>query len=205
MQQPKTIAVPRLEEFADLGSMATDTIASVNWPSEWPYAPQVRFRMAHNGERLFVRVEVEEEHIRATKTEPNTAVCEDSCVEMFVSLGEGHPYFNLELNCIGTMLAAHRMVRPAKTPLTAEQIASIVRRTSLEAVPQDNKQGGAWWLEMEIPFALLGAEGVPATLKANLYKCGDCLKTPHYLSWSPIEAPKPDFHRPEQFGTLIIK
>lgn len=205
MQQPKIIAVPRLEEFADLGSMATDTIASVNWPSEWPYAPQVRFRMAHNGERLFVRFEVEEEHIRATKTESNTAVCEDSCVEMFVSLGEGHPYFNLELNCIGTMLAAHRMVRPAKTPLTAEQIASIVRRTSLEAVPQDNKQGGAWWLEMEIPFALLGAEGVPATLRANLYKCGDCLKTPHYLSWSPIEAPKPDFHRPEQFGTLIIK
>ena len=205
MQQSKTIAVPRLEEFADLGAMATDTIASVNWPSEWPYAPQVRFRMAHNGERLFVRFEVEEEHIRATKTEPNTAVCEDSCVEMFVSLGEGHPYFNLELNCIGTMLAAHRMVRPAKTPLTAEQIASIVRRTSLEAVPQDNRQGGAWWLEMEIPFALLGAEGVPATLRANLYKCGDCLKTPHYLSWSPIEAPKPDFHRPEQFGTLIIK
>ena len=205
MQQSKTIAVPRLEEFADLGAMAADTIASVNWPSEWPYAPQVRFRMAHNGERLFVRFEVEEEHIRATKTEPNTAVCEDSCVEMFVSLGEGHPYFNLELNCIGTMLAAHRMVRPAKTPLTAEQIASIVRRTSLDAVPQDNKQGGAWWLEMEIPFALLGAEGVPATLRANLYKCGDCLKTPHYLSWSPIEAPKPDFHRPEQFGTLIIK
>ncbi len=205
MKQSKTIAVPRLEEFADPGAMATDTIASVNWPSEWPYAPQVRFRMAHNGEVLFVRFEVEEEHIRATKTEPNTAVCEDSCVEMFVSLGEGHPYFNLELNCIGTMLAAYRMVRPAKTPLTAEQIASIVRRTSLDAVPQDNKQGGTWWLEMEIPFALLGAEGVPATLRANLYKCGDCLKTPHYLSWSPIEAPKPDFHRPEQFGTLEIE
>ncbi|MBQ5807154.1 MAG: hypothetical protein IIW26_01760, partial [Tidjanibacter sp.] len=65
--------------------------------------------------------------------------------------------------------------------------------------------GGTWWLEMEVPFALLGAEGTPNTLMANLYKCGDKLRTPHYLSWSPIEAAKPDFHRPEQFGTLIIK
>ena len=205
MHEPKTIAVPRVENFAELDRMATDTIASVNWPAEWPYAPNVRFRMAHNGERLFVRFEVSEEQIRATKTEPKTAVCEDSCVEMFVSLGEGHPYFNLELNCIGTMLAAHRLERPAKTPLTAEQIALVVRRTSLGGSPIEKAEGGAWWLEMEVPFALLGAEGTPNTLRANLYKCGDKLRTPHYLSWSPIEAAKPDFHRPEQFGTLIIK
>jgi hypothetical protein len=75
----------------------------------------------------------------------------------------------------------------------------------LGSSPIEKAEGGAWWLEMEVPFALLGAEGTPNTLRANLYKCGDLLRTPHYLSWSPIEAAKPDFHRPEQFGTLIIK
>lgn len=185
--------------------MATDTIGCANWPEEWPYTPDVRFRMAHNGRVLFVRFEVSEGHICATKTEPNTPVCEDSCVELFISLGKGHPYFNLELNCIGTMLAAHRLERPAKTPLTAEQIATIVRRSSLGGEPLNRPEGGSWWLEMELPFELLGAEGTPSTLRANLYKCGDRLAVPHYLSWSPIEAPKPDFHRPEQFGTLVLK
>ena len=202
---PRTLIVPRLSRFDQPELMATDTIGAVNWPSEWPYAPQVRFRMAHNGERLFVRFEVSEEHICATKTEPNTSVCEDSCVELFVSLGEGHPYFNIELNCIGTMLAAHRLTRPVKTPLTAEQMATIVRRTSLGNSPIEIAEGGSWWLELELPFALLGAEGTPATLRANLYKCGDDTDPVHFVSWSPIGVEQPDFHRPDQFGTLVIK
>ena len=28
---------------------------------------------------------------------------------------------------------------------------------------------------------------------------------PHYLSWNPIETPKPDFHRPEFFGELKLQ
>ena len=202
---PRTLIVPRLSRFDQPELMATDTIGAVNWPSEWPYAPQVRFRMAHNGERLFVRFEVSEEHICATKTEPNTSVCEDSCVELFVSLGEGHPYFNIELNCIGTMLAAHRLTRPVKTPLTAEQMATIVRRTSLGNSPIEIAEGGSWWLELELPFALLGAEGTPATLRANLYKCGDDTDPVHFVSWSPIGVEQPDFHRPEWFGELVLE
>jgi hypothetical protein len=26
----------------------------------------------------------------------------------------------------------------------------------------------------------------------------------HYLAWSPPRTPKPDFHVPEAFGTLIL-
>ena len=37
---------------------------------------------------------------------------------------------------------------------------------------------------------------------ANFYKCGDDTTKPHFLSWNPVKAPKPDFHRPEQFGVL---
>ena len=39
-------------------------------------------------------------------------------------------------------------------------------------------------------------------IKANFYKCGDELQTPHFLSWNPIQIEQPDFHRPDFFGTL---
>jgi len=38
--------------------------------------------------------------------------------------------------------------------------------------------------------------------KANFFKCGDDTQQPHFLSWQPIDTPRPDFHRPEFFGFL---
>jgi hypothetical protein len=43
-----------------------------------------------------------------------------------------------------------------------------------------------------------------ATLCANFYKCGDELSVPHYISWAPIEAEKPNFHRPDCFGKMVL-
>ncbi len=39
----------------------------------------------------------------------------------------------------------------------------------------------------------------------NVYKCGDALKTPHFVSLYPIETPSPDFHRPEFFRELSFE
>ena len=36
----------------------------------------------------------------------------------------------------------------------------------------------------------------------GIIKCGDDLTVPHFLSWNPIKTEKPDFHRPEFFGTV---
>ena len=59
---------------------------------------------------------------------------------------------------------------------------------------------------MFIPFSLIGIDKhhIPTSLKANFYKCGDLTAHTHFLSWSPIDAPKPDFHRPDFFGTLEL-
>jgi len=43
------------------------------------------------------------------------------------------------------------------------------------------------------------------TMRANFYKCGDKLQTPHFLSWAPIDLPKPKFHCPEFFGELVFE
>ena len=42
-------------------------------------------------------------------------------------------------------------------------------------------------------------------IRANFYKCGDLLQTPHFLSWNPIDLPKPDFHCPQFFGLLHLE
>ncbi|MFR4039417.1 MAG: carbohydrate-binding family 9-like protein, partial [Butyricimonas faecalis] len=39
----------------------------------------------------------------------------------------------------------------------------------------------------------------------NIHKCGNKLPHPHFVTWNPIPTEKPDFHRPEFFGTLIFK
>ena len=38
----------------------------------------------------------------------------------------------------------------------------------------------------------------------NFYKCGDLTKKAHYLSWNPMRCETPQFHRPQDFGRLIL-
>ena len=52
-------------------------------------------------------------------------------------------------------------------------------------------------MKISVSYTLDGKE-----IKANFYKCGDELQTPHFLSWNPIQIEQPDFHRPDFFGTL---
>ena len=40
---------------------------------------------------------------------------------------------------------------------------------------------------------------------ANFYKCGDKSAEEHYLSWNSIATERPDFHRPEYFGSIIFE
>ena len=39
----------------------------------------------------------------------------------------------------------------------------------------------------------------------NFYKCGDLTEIEHYLAWSPMTSEKPDFHRRQDFGTLVFE
>jgi hypothetical protein len=64
----------------------------------------------------------------------------------------------------------------------------------------------AWEVALVIPYSAFFLHDITSldgkTLRANFYKCGDKLQTPHFLSWNPIGLEKPNFHCPEFFGTL---
>ena len=179
-------------------------VACVNWP-EYSYAPKVSMRVAHSDASLAVMFEVEEDHVRAVTTEDNGPVWEDSCVEFFVADPVGEGYYNFEINCIGTLLAAHRRSRTDAEHFDAGRLSRVRRIASLPHATIDSCGAGQrWWLVEVIPFDLLGLHGAPRSLRANFYMCGDRCERPHFLSWAPITAPKPDFHRPEYFGEVVL-
>ena len=91
--------------------------------------------------------EVEEEHVRAVTTEDNGPVWEDSCVEFFVADPVGDGYFNFEINCIGTALAAHRYSRSDARHFDEGRMSRIRRITSLPPRSMCGARasvGGSW-------------------------------------------------------------
>ena len=179
-------------------------IDCVNW-SDYPYAPKVSVRVAHSDDALALLFEVEEEHLRAVTTQSNGPVWEDSCVEFFVENPSGEGYFNFEINCIGTALAALRRSRTDATHFSDDRLACVRHFGSLPHAAIDSfGEGQRWWMVEIIPFALLGIERPPKRIRCNFYKCGDKCRRPHYLSWSPIASDEPNFHCPDCFGTVDL-
>lgn len=182
-------------------------IDNCNWPKEFPYAPQVTCRLAHTGEYLIVKFEVAEQYTMALVKEDNGEVWTDSCVETFIAL-DNEGYYNCETTCIGKLLLAHRREREVDVEHAKEEVLQSIKRTpslavqNFEEVEGDNR----WSLKLEIPATALfkhhltSWDGVKARM--NLYKCGDNLSHPHFLSWGKIENPTPDFHKPEFFQNV---
>ncbi len=193
--RPKTVQLlERVESFP---------IACMNWAEHFPYCPQTEVRMAHNGRELFVHFRVDETRTAALQKEDNKQVCEDSCVEFFLAPDETG-YYNFEFSCIGTLMLGFRKERPHAVLATPEVLQQVKRIPSLgNACFTEKSLDAPWELLAMIPAKALFRhqfttwKGICA--RANLYKCGDRLSTRHYITFAPINTPKPDFHRPEHF------
>jgi hypothetical protein len=182
----------------------------VNWLEwkEFPYQPEVQFRIAHDDSLLFLKYYVKEEHILARRTDPNSAVHRDSCVEFFVDPIQNGNYYNFEFNCIGTTHLAYGPRRGERTFIPAELIENEIKTWSTLGNQSFEEKSGAfeWEMVVVIPASIFihneGLNFSKLISNANFYKCGDDTTKPHYLSWNPVKTPKPDFHRPEYFGVL---
>ena len=180
-------------------------VSCVNW-KEFPYAPEVSFHVAHTDKALVVLFDVKEDHLRAVSLEDNGPVWEDSCCEFFVADPAGNGYFNFEMNCVGTLLAAKRKSQTEYEFLSESQMSEIQRFSSLPHAPVDSVENGQkYWIAEVIPFSILGLDKVPESVMANFYKCGDKCQKPHFLSMAPIDTPSPCFHCPEFFQEITFK
>lgn len=170
------------------------------------HTPEAEARLVYVEDYGFVlRMTCAETSPRAVYHSYNDPVYTDSCLEFFCDwLGDGR-YINMEMNANGALLSCIGPDRHDRTPiadLTGGEIFPVSGTVTEEG----------WSVTAAIPASLLcrvlGVETLPfgngCTLRGNFYKCGDDTPIPHYGMWSPVGTPRPDFHRPEFFGTLVM-
>jgi Carbohydrate-binding family 9 len=174
--------------------------------------PETKAKLIFYEEAVFVMFRVQDQYVRAVAKHHQDNVFEDSCVEFFFTPGTdvSKGYFNLEMNCGGTMLFHFQTKRGQnRIVIPDEQCQEIFCAHSLpRTVDPEIQEPLTWTVSYRIPVRLLEtyAKVIPPASgvqwQANFYKCGDKTSHPHWLTWSPVEVQKPDFHRPEFFGTL---
>jgi len=165
----------------------------------------VGFSIWTEGSELCIQFKVDELTTRALETVPGNYVYQDSCVEFFVRPDLTQPYYyNFEWNAAGTLYLARRTGRNDAVHAPAEVLGSVVALSSIGPAPIEEKPlEGPWTLNIRIPAKALWADGLDSwsghRMAINVYKCGDGLQTPHYVTWAPISTEVPDYHRPEFF------
>lgn len=197
------------EAFLLLERQPAHPVLCNNWPGQYPYSPKVSFRIAHNGKAVFLRFDVSENHTLALVKEDNGKVHTDSCVELFLATDDTG-YYNFEFNCIGKAHLGFRKERNRAVIADNAVLDSIKRLSSLgtETFPETREET-SWSLLVCIPVTALFRHhyedfcGLKA--RCNLYKCGDHLSQPHFLSWQPIDTSAPDFHVPRFFTEIIFQ
>lgn len=173
------------------------------------YDPSIRafFRICYDEENLYVRLRAVEEHIRAYHEGDNGMPCEDSCLEFFFCPDpNSQKYFNIEMNSntamfLGIGTGTGELIR----------IHPLNRKFNLE--PEAIRLPDGWQVTYRIPFSLVRfffpdfypASG--ATIRANVYKCGDLCEKKHYLTWNPIDWSilRGAFHNPLCFGEMVFE
>jgi hypothetical protein len=181
-------------------------VEEVNW-NEFDYKPEVNFSIAYTSYEILLKYYVTENWFKAEKTESNQMVCEDSCVEFFVSPANDGIYYNLEFNGIGTCLMGSGTGRENSSRADPKIISRIRRKTSVGKKSVSERTGKFFWtITMAIPYHVFFHHNLTSlkgkVFRANFYKCGDKLSVPHYLTWNPVGTGNPDYHRPEFFGLV---
>jgi hypothetical protein len=167
--------------------------------------------VGYNQTHIHVQFHVKDRYVRAVQEYEPEAVCYDSCVEFFFTPGSDvqKGYFNIEMNCGGTMLFNHQTA-PGVNEVTIKDARDKFRiyHSLPVRVEPEITQPVTWVVAYGFPFKLLedyGPVEVPAPgviWRANFYKCGDKTSHPHWLTWSPVDFAEPNFHLPQFFGIL---
>jgi hypothetical protein len=174
--------------------------------------PKVQAKLAYDEEAVYVIFHVDDRFVCAKAQAYQDQVCEDSCVEFFFTpsadITDG--YFNLEVNCGGTVMFKHQRYHEVdEVPISQDEFYYVwLEHTLPKIVDPEITEPVTWVVEYRLPFSVLTRyaqveQPSPGVIwRGNFYKCADSCSHPHWLTWSPIDFPEPDFHMPSQFGYL---
>jgi hypothetical protein len=171
-------------------------------------------RLLYSSTTLYIGFFCEDDYVWGTKTEPDSDIYAEECVEAFLNPA-GSPYQYYEINvspknvvfdaCILNPRSAADPA-PKITGLKDYHPAGLVTRVFIDGAPDVPGGAKSWSAEYAIPLSqLIGAPHVPPRKgdlwRMNLYRI-DAPKDgkSRYYAWNPTE--KIDFHRPWRFGIL---
>lgn len=169
------------------------------WKDSFPSPYTTEGRAVHCDAGITVLLTTTEWPVRACVSEYNSHVCDDSCMEFFFipNLDDGK-YMNFEVNPIGVLHLGYGEGRHGRELLDFEG-KGVEIKTEVTS-------GRGWRAMIFIPYSFLDGYYTShgKKMRGNFYKCGDQTVKKHFSVWNPVELPKPDYHRPEFFGSLIL-
>ena len=187
-------------------------VVSQHMGEEPEHRPNVLAKLAWDDDSLYLIFRVEDRYVRAVAKKYQDPVCSDSCVEFFFTPGFniGFSYFNIEVNCGGTMLFRWNPEGKKAIPVALKDGDKVEIAHSLSKIVEPEiGEPTAWIIEYRLPLAIVrkycpaASQPAPGVIwKANFYKCADATSHPHWLTWSFVDHPTPRFHLPQHFGFL---
>lgn len=154
---------------------------------------------------LFLHLSARETELRAVEHGPLGMPCKDSCLEFFFCPGEGdNRYFNFEWNPCGCLFLGFGSGIQDQTRLLPGEGDALFS-------PAIQTGADGWEITFRIPWDFIRrffpdfAPAAGGAIRANFYKCAECVSQPHYLSWNPVTGTKGAvFHAPQDFGLLCF-
>jgi hypothetical protein len=166
----------------------------------WSPAPYVtEAKCVHSNDGITVKMTTTEWPLTITAMVNNDPICIDSCMEFFFTPNaDDTDYINFEINPAGIVLTCIAPSRASRPRLdihgTGVKIESMI-------FPEEG-----WAIQLYIPYSFLSKyySHCDKEMRANFYKCGNETVIPHFATWNRVDLPRPDFHRPEFFGKVIL-
>ncbi|MEB3341389.1 carbohydrate-binding family 9-like protein [Okeania sp.] len=169
-------------------------------------------KLLWDNKHLYVSFIVEDAHIWAEKTERDSAVFQDDCVEVFTAPNPDRPltYFNIEMNVQGAFLDQfHRQSGEERKTEEWNGEGIKIATSIVGTLNNDSDTDKYWILEAAIPFDNFAqvAKNTPPKPKEiwylNLNRLGGQTNL-QYSQWSPSQTPKPQFHAAQDFGRVTF-
>lgn len=196
----------------------TDRVDMVDWDLYIPakidnypwdangYKPEAYAKVVRTENALMVKLEAMEQEITCIEEGQHAKVWQDSCLEFFLIPDplKDSRYLNFELNPKGALHLAIGADRHERSQIWYENYKEVFH------IKGSIDEGKRWSVVFEIGFPFI-KQYYPQIdfneireMRGNFYKCGDKTKYPHFGCWNKIVFEKPDFHRPEYFGKLLL-
>lgn len=210
----KTTGPVDISDAWDAGQWKNTTVLELtNYMGEKPeHFPKTQVKVLYESENVYVAFRVEDQYVKAVTDSRHGSVYKDSCVEFFFTPDPAleNVYFNLEINCGGMMLFCYhdnnKNIEKYIDETDCEKIE--IHHTLPEMITEEIEEPTVWTLSYKLPLDVVSkycniTQPKPGVIwKANFYKCADMTSHPHWLTWSPVQHPTPNFHLPEYFGVL---